>query len=72
MIAFTKDRGKWKGTAEQLIVALGPSHGEWSSIVTHFGRQLNKIKKELRKKKVAVTRKRRGDQRIIVIAEVAA
>ena len=72
MIAFTKDRGKWKGTAEQLIVALGPSHGEWSSIVTHFGRQLNKIKKELRKKKVAVTRKRRGDRHIIVIAEVAA
>ena len=64
--------GKWKGTAEELILALGPSHGEWSSIATHFGRQLNKIRKELRKQKIAVSRKRRGDQRLIVVAEIAA
>ena len=40
-------QGRWKGTAQELIVALGKSHGEWSSIAPHFGRQLKKIRKEL-------------------------
>ena len=70
MLAFAK-RGKWKGTAEELIVALGQSHGEWSSIGTHFGRQLKKIKKDLLRYKVAVSYKRCGDRRLIVL-EVAA
>ena len=66
MLTFA-NRGKWKGTAEELIVALGQSHGEWSSIVTHFGRQLREIKKDLLKHKVQVSYKRRGDRRLIVL-----
>jgi hypothetical protein len=70
MIAFAK-RGKWRGTAEELIIALGQSHGEWSSIATHFGRQLKKIRKELLQHKVKITPKRRGDRRLLVV-ELAA
>jgi hypothetical protein len=72
MIAFSKGR-KWKGTAEELVLALGPSHGEWSSIATHFGRQLKRIRDELdRKYKVKVSFKRSGDRRLIFVAESAA
>jgi len=64
MLLFAK-RGKWKGTAGELIVALGPSHGEWPSIAAHFGRQLRKIRTELGKYKVGISFKRRGDRRFI-------
>jgi hypothetical protein len=58
---------RWKGTAEELILALGKSHGEWSSIAPHFGRQLKKIKNDLLKCKVQLSYKRRGDRRLIVL-----
>lgn len=71
MIALAK-RGRWKGTAEELIVALGKSHGEWSSIATHFGRQLKKTRKELLAKyRVRVSYRRSGGRRLIFVAEVA-
>ena len=60
-------RGRWEGTAGELILALGKSHGEWSSIETYFGRQLHKIIPDLRKHGVTVSFPRSGDQRRILV-----
>ncbi len=71
MLAFAK-RGQWEGTAGELIVALGRSHGEWSSIETYFGRQLHKILPDLEKQKVKVAFSRSGNGRRIQIEGVQA
>ncbi len=71
VLALAKGGKKWHGTAEELIVALGQSHGEWSSIVTHFGRQLKGIKTDLLKHKIRVLYKRREGRRVIVLETVA-
>jgi hypothetical protein len=60
-------RGKFKGPVEKLILALGQSHGEWSTIAHPFGRQLRRIEKDLLKLKVKVSFKRSKTRRIVIL-----
>jgi hypothetical protein len=62
---------KWKGTASELIGALGKSNGEWSTVATSFGKQLKALEEVLLKKKVKVSYERSKTQREVVLEVLA-
>jgi hypothetical protein len=62
---------KWKGTASELIGALGKSNGEWSTVATSFGKQLKSLEEVLLKKKVKVSYERSKTQREVVLEVLA-